>query len=328
MTCEQLVVLSAPTPVGLHGKLVNLLQPHGLTLYANPNGQDILPDSELAEALRDAVGLIVGPGRVDQSLIENSKQLRAISKFGVGTENIDLQAATVRGIPVSNTPDVNAKAVADLTIGLVLSLARSIPQVDAAVRTGDASRRVGLELDGATLGIVGLGSIGKEVAVRARAFGMRVVARSPTRAREFARENDVELLGFNELLSSSDYLTLSVPLNSSTRDLIGGEEMEAMPRGSYIINAARGGIVDESALASSLLSGHLAGAGLDVFADEPVDKNHPLLSIENVVVTPHIGGATVQSFRRAGVQAVENLLTMLSGESPESILNPEVFKER
>ena len=261
-------------------------------------------NSNLAEQVRDADALLVRSAvDVNADLLSHATKLRVIGRAGVGVDNIDLEAATRRGIAVMNTPGANAVAVAEHTFALMLALARHLSRADATTRAGKWEKKSlqGSELRGKTLGIVGLGRVGLEVAKRARAFGMEVVAHDPFVAATVAREVAIKLVALEELYPAADYLTLHVGLTPQTAGMINVDSLRNMKRGSRLVNCARGELIDEAALAEALKSGRLAGAALDVFHQEP-PKNSPLLQMENVIATPHIAGSTQEAQEAVGMQ--------------------------
>lgn len=242
--------------------------------------------------------------RVTAEVLERGRRLRVVGRAGIGVDNIDVDRATRLGIVVLNAPAGNALSAAELTLALLLALARRVLHADRAVR-GGAWRRAdlqGVELYGKTLGLVGCGRIGSEVARRARAFGMRVIAYDPYLHPEKAREAEVELVTLPDLLEQSDFVSIHAPLTAETRGLVGGQELGRMKRTAYLLNVARGGIVDELALAAALRAKTLAGAALDVFEKEPPAPDHPLFGLENVIVTPHLGAATEEAQRSVGIE--------------------------
>lgn len=257
-----------------------------------------LPAAELRRELAESDGLIVrSETKVTAALIDAAKKLRVIGRAGVGVDNIDVPAATARGIVVMNAPDGNTITTAEHTIALLIALARRVPQANSSLKSGKWERKgfVGTELQGKTLGIVGLGRIGRAVAARARAFGMNIVAHDPFIAPEQTRDLEIEAVSFDEVLARADFLTVHTPLTAETRGLIGAEAFAKMKKGARVINCARGGLVDESALLESIKSGKIAGAALDVFEQEPPAANNPLLSLEEVIATPHLGASTTEA---------------------------------
>jgi phosphoglycerate dehydrogenase-like enzyme len=282
------------------GPHLDLLRESGLDVRF-PDLQRPLDEDEMVGLVGGCAGLLVGVDPVTRRVLE-AGPLRVVVKFGTGTDNIDVAAASELGVKVSSTPAANALSVAELTVGLLLALARNIALHDRLARARSWERRPGIELAGKRLGVVGYGAVGREVARIARSLGMEVVAHDP-----FLREADVELVDLATLLGSADAISLHVPLSESTRDLIDAEALERMRPGALLVNTSRGGIVDEQALAEALRSGRLAGAAVDVFAEEPPWES-PLVGLDNVVLSPHAGAATVEAARRAGLQAVEQLL--------------------
>jgi D-3-phosphoglycerate dehydrogenase / 2-oxoglutarate reductase len=282
------------------GPHLDLLGESGLEVRF-PEQERPLSEDEMVELVRGCAGLVVGVDPVSRPVFE-AGPLRVVVKYGSGTDNIDLPAANALGAKVSSTPAANARSVAELTLGLLVALARHIALHDRLVRHGSWERRSGIELGGKRLGVVGYGAVGRETARLAAAFGMEVLAHDP-----FVEEADVELVDLETLLASADAVTLHVALDESTRGLIDAEALARMRPEALLVNTARGGIVDEAALAEALASGRLAGAALDVFDDEP-PAGSPLLALENVVLSPHAGAATTEATRRAGVQAVRQLL--------------------
>jgi glyoxylate reductase len=276
------------------------------------------PPEALAAGARAADGLLcLLTDRIDAALLDACPRLRAISSCSVGVDHIDLAAAAARGIPVGHTPGVLVETTADLAFGLLLAAARRIVEADRFVRAGqwtyehrwDPEALLGRDLHGATLGVIGLGEIGRAVARRAQGFGMRVLGWSRTPR----RVEGVEACELPRLLAASDFVTLHLALARETRGLLGASAIASMRPGAILVNTARGGIVDEAALAAALASGQLAAAALDVFASEPLPATSPLLAAPNLVLTPHIGSASIATRTRMADLAVENLLAALEG---------------
>jgi D-3-phosphoglycerate dehydrogenase len=249
-------------------------------------------------------------------------RLRVLSKYGIGVDKVDLQAATDLGIPVTFCPGVNHVTVAEHTFGLLLALTRQIPQHDAIVKRGEWQRGVGRELAGKTLGLLGLGRIGREVAKRAVAFDMRVCAYDVAWDEDFARQWGIIRHPTAEaVLQEADVVSLHMNLSEDNRAYMNAARLGLLKPGAYLVNCARGGLVDESDVAAALQSGQLAGYGADVVEPEPVAPTNPLLTAPNVVLTPHVGSRTYESVERQAVMAVENMLRVLQGQTPHAQAN-------
>ena len=269
----------------------------------------LAPDA-LREALADSDGLVVrSETKVTPDLMDAARKLRVIGRAGVGVDNIDVPAATARGIVVMNAPDGNTITTAEHTLALLIALARNVPQANSSVKAAkwDRKRFIGAELQGKTLGIIGLGRIGRAVAARARAFGMKIVAHDPFIAPDQARDLEIESASMDEVFSRADFLTVHTPLTSETRGLVGAQAFAKMRRGVRIINCARGGLVDEAALFDAIKSGVVAGAALDVFEQEPPPSDHPLLGLDEVIVTPHLGASTTEAQEGVAVTVAEQM---------------------
>ncbi|MDY0088714.1 MAG: phosphoglycerate dehydrogenase, partial [Coriobacteriia bacterium] len=287
---------------------------------------------ELCEQLPHYDALVVrSQTRVTADIIEAGHNLKVIGRAGVGVDNIDVDAATRCGIVVVNAPAGNTVSAAEHTMALMLSLARNIPQADADMHKGLWSRGklIGSELRGKVLGIVGLGNIGSLVATRAQAFEMRAIAYDPFVSTEYARAFKVSLVSLEELLSQSDFITLHIPLAAATRNLIGAAQLEMVKPTARIINCARGGVVDEEAVAAALKDGSLAGAAFDVFAEEP-PANSPLLSAPHCVLSPHLGASTVEAQTNVSVDIADQVIAVLQGRISKYAVNlphgsPEVL---
>jgi glyoxylate reductase len=300
------------------GALDRLGTRHSVEVWPEPSPP---PAAALAERVLDADGLLaLLTDSVDSALIASAGRLRAIANYAVGTDNVDLDAATAAGIPVGNTPDVLTDATADLAFALLLAAARRLPAAEAAVHAGGwrtfrPDAFLGRDVAGATLGVVGYGRIGRAVARRAGGFGMDVLHSS---------RSDGTPLG--ELLERSDYVSLHAPLTPQTRGLIGAEELRRMKPTAILVNTARGELVDSAALEAALRDGEIAGAALDVTDPEPLPADHPLLGAPNVLVVPHIGSATETTRAKMADMAVDNLLAALGGERMPWCANPEVYE--
>jgi D-3-phosphoglycerate dehydrogenase len=279
--------------------------------------------AELLAAVADADALVVRSAtRVDAEVLGAAPRLKVVGRAGIGLDNVDVAAATRLGILVVNAPQSNVISAAEHTVALVLAQARNIPQAHAALREGrwERARFQGAELYGKTLGIVGLGRVGTLVAERLRAFGMRLLAYDPFVSRERAAQLGVELASLADVLARADVVTVHLPRTPETTGLIGEAELAAMRPGARLVNTARGGIVDDAALAKAVESGHLAGAALDVFAEEPTTAS-PLFELDRVVVTPHLGASTAEAQDKAGVTIAEQLLLALDGQFVPNAVN-------
>jgi len=282
-----------------------------------------LAEDELIRRIPDFDALVVrSETRVTASVIEAGRKLRVVGRAGVGVDNIDVTAATRRGILVVNAPRGNIVAAAEHTIALLFALARWVPQADASVKRGEWTRSkfVGTEIRGKTLGVIGLGNVGSEVAKRAHGLEMDVVAYDPVVSVERAELFNVELVSLGELLERADFVTVHVPLVDSNRNLIGEKELSGMKSTARLINTARGGIVDEAALHAALASGRIAAAALDVFEKEPPGEN-PLLALPNLIATPHVGASTTEAQVSVAFDVAEEVAAVLAGDLPRFAVN-------
>jgi D-3-phosphoglycerate dehydrogenase len=296
--------------------IADKISPRGIALLREIPGWDVVTPSaaSLPSEIADADALVVRSAtKVTAQLIEQAKRLRVIGRAGVGVDNVDVEAATRRGIVVMNTPGGNAVSVAEHTLALLLSMARSVPQANASTHAGrwEKSSLSGTEMRGKTMGLIGLGRVGTEVARRAIALEMRVVAYDPYVTPAAAREAGAELVSLEEVLRQSDVLSLHSSLSHTTEKMIDAAAISKMKKGARIINCARGEMIDEAALAEALRSGQLAGAGLDTFAQEP-PKNSPLLGLPNVIATPHIAGSTAEAQEEVGISIAQQVRDYLS----------------
>jgi D-3-phosphoglycerate dehydrogenase / 2-oxoglutarate reductase len=308
------------------------ISPRGLELLKRSGWDVVAPSAgELAGALADADALVVRSAtRVTDDLLAGAPRLRVVGRAGAGVDNIDVPACTRRGILVMNTPGSNAVSVAEHTFALLLSLARMVPRLDASVHAGrwEKGGAMGSELRGKTLGLVGLGRVGFAVARRALGFEMRVVACDPYVSPEVARAEDIEMVAFEDLLARADCITLHASLGPGTERIINDAALAKMKRGAWLVNTARGELVDEAALAEALRSGRLAGAALDVFQAEP-PSGSPLTGLPNVVATPHVAGSTVEAQEEVGVLIAEQVYDYLqSGVLRNSVNLPNLSPEQ
>jgi len=283
---------------------------------------EVVPEAiEIGAALPDVHAVLLRTASLDAEAIERARSLRVIARHGVGVDNVAVDAATMRGIPVLITPQANLRSVAEHVFALALAVSRNLIRADRTVRDGrfaSRDRLLGRELFGTTLGVIGLGRIGGEVArMAARGFGMRVLGYDPWLPPDRIRERDAEPAEtLPDLLRACDLVTVHVPLSRKTRGLLGHRELASMRPGSILIQTSRGGVVDEDALVDALRSGHLAGAGIDVYQTEPPPQDHPLFSMDQVVLTPHTAALTEQAMRRMAVDAAQGILDVLGGADP------------
>lgn len=311
------VVSSSPS-FGLYSKEpVQYLEAAGCEVVLLP--RDVGQNEEaLANALADADGLIVGVEKITRTVLERAAKLKVIAKHGAGVDNIDLQAAAEKGIPVSFAPGANRHAVADLAIGLMLALAREIPQSNAQVREGKWPRVIGFELYGKTLGVIGTGKIGKEVIRRAQGFQMNILAFDLYPDPQLSQSGAVTYVSFEDLIQKSDFITIHTDLNQQSQAMIGMRQLEAMKPTAFLVNTARGGIVNEQDLYLALKEKKIAGAAMDVFVNEPLQQS-PLLELPNFIATPHMGAYTYEALREVGMITARNVLKALKGEQPEFV---------
>lgn len=273
-----------------------------------------LKGDQLIARLEGVDGYIAGLDYITADVVARMPaSLKVISRYGAGVDRVDIPACKKRGIIVTNTPAANATAVCEMAFGLMLCVARNIPALHKAVEAGEWPRMGGMELAGKTLGIVGLGAIGKRLALRAKAFEMDVVAFDPYFDEAFARDNGIERVDLDGLFARADVVSLHVPLCDATRHMVDALRISGMKPGAILINTARGGLIDEAAAAQAIKDGRLRGVGLDAFEEEPLGDS-PLKGLPGVVLTPHAGGHTSQAISRMGMMAVDNAIQVLSGQ--------------
>ncbi|MFC6827196.1 phosphoglycerate dehydrogenase [Halopelagius fulvigenes] len=292
------------------------------------SGHEVVTDYDaegdaLLEAVSDANALVVRSGtEVDETVFEAAPNLVIVGRAGIGVDNIDIDAATDHGVIVANAPEGNVRAASEHTVAMAFAAARSIPQAHARLKDGEWAKGdyLGTELNGKTLGIVGLGRVGQEVAKRLDGLGMDIVAYDPYIGQERAERLGAELVEFKDCLERADFLTVHTPLTPETEDLISTDELELMG-GGYLVNCARGGVVDEDALAAAVENGTLDGAAVDVFADEPVSPDNPLLAVEDVVVTPHLGASTSAAQENVATSIADQIDAAFNEEPVMNALN-------
>ena len=282
-------------------------------------------EDELLTMAADVDGTIAGLDPYTARVIDAAPRLKVIARNGIGVDTVDLEAASRKGVYVTNAGSAPAASVADLTMGMIINLARHLAPALSDTRQGKWKRRVGHQLTGQMLGVVGTGNIGRQVVSRAQAFGMEVIAFDVFRNEEWAQAASVRYVTLEELLRTADYVTLHVPLIQGTRGLIGREQLALMKPSAYLINTARGGIVDEKALHDVICGGGIAGAALDVLEQEP-PTDSPLPGLPNVLVTPHLGSATKEATAAACLIAARNVVAVLRGEDPISAVNYAAVK--
>lgn len=283
-----------------------------------------LKGAELLAAVAESDALITRSGTaVTPELVNAGTRLRIVGRAGVGLDNVDVEACTARGILVINAPTANIMSATEHTMAMLLALCRNIPEAHASVKRGEWTRSkfLGTELDGKTLGIIGLGRIGSRVTIRARGFGMRVIAFDPYIAESAYDKVGAAKVTFDQLLAQADIITVHTPATDETRGMIGAAELAKMKDGVIVLNIARGGIYDEQALADALNSGKVAGAAIDVYVEEPPGKDHPLLNAKNIILSPHIGANTIEAQDRVAVQTSEMVIEALRGSIFVSAVN-------
>lgn len=309
-------ILITPRSFGKTSNLpFKILEKYNYQIIKNQHGRQYTED-ELMDIVENIDGIIVGLDPLSHKVLKRAKNLKVITKYGVGLDNIDLEAARELGIQVTFTPGANNESVADFAFSLLFSLSRSIRNLDEIVRHNRWEKIIGIEVYGKTMGIVGTGAIGKGVAKRAVGFDMEVLAYDISPDQEFAGTLGMKYVDKKTLLEKSDFISLHVPLTKEMYHFIGKEEFDAMKDSAILINTSRGGIVNEDALYDALKNKKIAGAALDVFEKEP-PTNHKLLELENVLLSPHCGASTIDATDRMGIMAVEGLVSVLENREPK-----------
>lgn len=308
----------------LFGKIAKepalLLRKPDFLFLENPFQGKTLKEEQIISLGSKANILIIGTERVSRKVIENLEDLKVIAVHGVGVDNIDLVAATERKVFVTNAPGANTEAVADLTFTLLLGVARKVISAHQMVAKNNWGNVIGYELYGKTLGLIGFGNIGKAIARRAKGFDLKVLAYDPYIDPKQAETFSVTLSSLEKVLAKSDFISLHAALNKKTRKLIGKEQLALMKRTAILVNAARGGLIDTKALIECLVKKEIAGAGLDVFDPEPPD-GEVFSSLDNVLLSPHMGGFTFEALERAGMMVVKNILEAYNGNTPSNLVN-------
>ena len=314
------------TGVAEHAR-AELEQIAGLTVVQRYELADAREDDLIARGLDGAWAVVAGGEPYTRGVFEAAPGLEAVLRWGTGSDAIDIAAATDAGVAVVTTPAVNAEAVADMALALMLACLRRLPQLDAAVRSGEwRSRGPSRDLAEATVGVVALGAVGRAVVRRLRGFGCHVLALEPNPDREFCAEYEVELVELEAMLPRIEVLTLHAPLTDSTRRLLGPRELALLSRHAVVVNTARGELVDQPALAAALENGQIAAAGLDVFEHEPPPRDDPILSAPNAIFSGHISSYTELGLDRTGEAVIANVRDLLAGRLPASCLNPQAWR--
>ncbi len=311
-------------PDSVNKKAVEILEQAGLKVTAP--GQ--MKREDTLAAIADADALIIRSGtKADAALINAATKLKAIARAGVGVDNVDLDAASAKGIAVMNTPDGNTIATAEFTFGLMLGLARHIPQAYDSLNSGKWDRKSfqGVELRGKTLGVVGFGRIGRAVAKRAQAFEMTVIAYDPFIPADFAADLGVEMVSLETLYARADFITLHSVITDETREMINRDTLATMKKGVRIVNAARGALINEADLAEAIKSGQVAGAALDVYGEEPPPAGHPLIGLPGVIDTPHLAASTDEAQVAVAIEAAQLIVDVLLNSTYKNVVNAAVL---
>jgi phosphoglycerate dehydrogenase-like enzyme len=322
----QKILIAPMTLASQEGEYQKALRQAGFELAYPPRATQLTED-ELLRAIQGVKGALAGSEPYTRRILESNRDLRVIARAGVGYDAVDIVAATERGVAVCITPGTNHDCVAEHTFGLILALAKELIPQHLAVKSGKWPRQPNLPLRGLTLGIAGLGRIGKAVALRGESFGMKLLAHEPLADEAFVARHQITLMTFDQLLSESDYLTLHIPLSAETRHLINRRTLGLMKATAFLINTARGGLINEKDIFESLKERKIAGAALDVFEQEPPPADHPFFQLDNVVLTPHAAGVDLKSRDDMAMSAAQAIISLSRGEWPaEKVVNPEVKK--
>ncbi|NLU07974.1 phosphoglycerate dehydrogenase [uncultured Clostridium sp.] len=312
------VISTSPSFAKYSKEPIEYLNRYGIQVEYLP--ADINED-EFINRIQDVDGLIVAFTKINSSVLDNAPKLKIVCKHGVGVDNIDLEETRKRNIYVTNVPNANKHAVADFAFGLILSVARQIPQANEFTKKGKWTRIFGSDVYGKNIGIIGLGNIGKQVALRAEGFNMKILAYDPYPDMKFADKYKVKFLPLGELLEQSDFVTIHIPLIEKTRNLIDLNKLKLMKRTAYLVNASRGGIVVEDDLYSVLKEKVISGAAMDVFSKEPM-KTNPLFELPNFIASPHIAGYTAGAINALGMTCAKNIVNVLINKTePDFIVN-------
>ncbi|MCW3975386.1 MAG: D-glycerate dehydrogenase [Candidatus Bathyarchaeota archaeon] len=301
-----------------------------IKLFAEIKIKSSLSKKQLLKEVKDIDAVILGTDNFDRELINSATRLKIIARFGVGYNNVDIKSSTRKKIFVTYTPNVLSDAVADLTVGFILAFSRKIIQANDHIKTGNWNENapfpLGSDLKNKTLGIIGLGRIGIKVAERVCAFNMRLIYFSRTRKNRIEEKYGIKFRTFKNLLKESDYISINVPLTKETERMIGKEEFKFMKKTAFLINTARGDVIDQQSLHQALRNKRIAGAGLDVFQQEPIPLNDPILKLQNVILTPHIGSGTVETRLSMSLMAVNDVIRVLEGKRPIHLINKDLVE--
>ena len=322
------VLITPESMLNVQAPYVAILKAAGFDIRYPQNPQlsrGLATEAETIAELRGMDAVVAGGEYFTPSAIAALPGLRVIARAGVGYDRVNVPAATQHRVALTITPTANHEAVAEHVFALMLASAKHVVRDDKMLRAGQWSRQLTQPLRGRTLGLLGLGRIGRSTAIRGMAMGMKVIACETFPNQEFVSANRIELVNLDSLLARSDYLSLHCPLNDQTRGLVNAAFLARMKAGSTLVNSARGGLVVEKDLVAALRSGHLRGAALDVFEEEPPRADNPLFALENVVVTPHLAGTDVTSLENMGIECAENIVALYQGRWPEvAVVNSEL----
>ncbi len=307
-----------------HDDFIRQLEEKGCEIVHFPK-QSSMSDDDIREWIPGCYAHICGGVQWNARAMEKADSLKIIARIGVGFETVDIPAATAKKIVVATTPGAGAETVSEFAFALMLALSRRVTENDRVVRSGKWDTLTGHSIYRRTIGIVGLGLIGKQLARWTKSFGMKVVAFDPVEDKAYAEANGIAYLSLDDLLRTADYVSLHLPLMDSTRKLIGKRELALMKPSAILVNTARGGIVDEAALYEALKAGKLAAAGLDVYEKEPVNMDNPLLTLPNFIAAPHMAGSSFEGLDAIFGAAARNVMELIDGKKPHGIRNPEAL---
>ena len=313
------VLVTATNYSVLCGEAKQLLESQGFRIIENDKGRPLTYE-ELSDIVPHVDAVVAGVDTWDEPVFKLAERLQIIARFGVGVDNIDLDAAKRFGVQVTNVPGGNANAVAELTVGLMLSALRNIPYLYETTRQGGWSRKAGIELAGRTVGLLGFGNIARMTARKLQGFDVRVIAYDKYPNMQLAEQLGVTIVSMEEVLTDSDIVSMHLPSLPETRKLKGDKQFAMMKPSAYFVNTARGALVDETALRGALEAGRIAGAAIDVYESEPVAPDNPLFQIDNIVTTPHTAAETLETYRRVSLATAEAIIQAFSGKTPENLL--------